>query len=135
MFSHKRTEYHSNRCEKSNILTSSHLILQRGRTILYQLLQWQCCVGQIQIQQTFHFLGMMKLQHTFIAIVLCANVVQENVNDFQQKLFRLRIGSHICWKNICELLIFSIIIIIIIIISVNIACIRFSFFGRLQAEL
>lgn len=93
----------SNKQCQNETLTSSHLVLQRGRTILHQLLQWQCSIGQFQIQQTLHLFGMMELQHTLISVVLCANVVQKNVDDFQKKFFRLWICSHICWKNICKI--------------------------------
>lgn len=92
---------------KVKFLTGSHLVLQRGCAILHQLLQWQCRIRQVQIQQTLHFLGMMELQHTFTAIVLRANIVQENVDDFQEEFLRLGIGSHICWKNVCKISIFS----------------------------
>lgn len=82
------------------LLTSFHLVLERGRAVLDQLLQRQRRVRHVQIQQALHLLRMVELEHLLVAIVAGLDEVQQHVNHLLEKLASLRAGGNIVWQDI-----------------------------------
>ena len=78
-------------------LTSLDLVLERGGAIDDQLLQRDCLIRQLQIEQLLHVLWMMEVQNFLVSIVARVHIVQQDVNHLLQELTRLRLRSVYVW--------------------------------------
>lgn len=93
-------DYWATKCE--SILTGLHLILQSGCAVDNQLLQWHRLVGDLQVEQLLHVLGMMEVQNLLVSVVASVDVIQQNVDDLLKEFARLRRGRFNIWHNICK---------------------------------
>lgn len=86
-----------------SILTGLHLVFQSGGAVDNQLLQGNRLVGDLQVEQLLHVLGMVEVQNLLVAVVASVYVVQQNIDDLLEELARLRRSRFDVRHNICKM--------------------------------